>query len=1288
MSVATMRKQLKLISVEFKEASMDSPSFRAHVNFFHTRIEMFEDRLQKTISFYDQKYKPSFEDFQRTKETLLTQLFPSPVMLSNGLVRNQTWTPNVIDRFNKDYKVFFDKIVKMVVSEDTDKSSQMLVDLMTDALEPYKSKRKTFEYFQTKYDNMLNTYQGTEISSTSVDPIGIMNDAKQLHEIRKNYLMASLELVEAISTVKLHLDKYLMDCMKALRKKSVYQFKETGYFIDLCPNIGVYFDDYMLWVKNTVEGHKILLGDMEHAKKQVYEYAVNASAPSTNINDYNLQSLHNFTSVAKHLSTPKTCPEKSGWLYMKTTVGKLSREVWVRRWCFLQNGVFGMFLLSPSKIYVEETDKFGVLIMNIRHNLEENRKYCFEIKIFNGNLSSTKIDKKEKVSTRDLPIVLQAESLKELKSWLDAFETTKKYVQQLDKNTLAYELPYKRFSPKFFEFASSTTTSVDQYITTFDKDTASLLETLNCSFSEYDVLTIGEDKIYEYQMEITPLSTKMTQLAILGNYFTKGSWFPNAILANVWGTTNWSQYSVFGQSLPKSSLELGRSHKAAINSENYPEFFTRELRIGDLQLKNTFFTIDQHLTRTHEEFLLFKFNSIWYPNPKQRFPSISYVTKDNIYCYMNTMGFVCLTRVDMTKVISVEIDKKEPRRLILYDIDNTQYKFDIFFTKRSIVATKLQILIENKASKDSKKLEELYNRLADVDAEYQEKMDAEQVEKEGENLKQLRGLTTNHLAHSFPHNGNLPVVSRNKDNPVATLFQDSRLLDAATFWNIGEATTLLNKKKDLQRDASVMYRHDYDIPSKGLMHILFGDLSTAFPRSFFLANTSSSQQLITFWNKREKDGDIILERSLTFPIDTAHYLLNSGKLTNNETKKELSIRQMIVKAIDNTYYEVEQDPVYIKLPFCHNMKITAKYIITQVYNPEEHVATKLQTSSSGSLLEVFYDLHFIDDETDDKVTELNYFERWLETWAMYFTNFEFLLIKKVIRYYLERIGNHGKVIRAMKICGLLGVSSQGNDTDKEIDEKERDDGILDRLERHTKEETKKDSTKTTLPCPPFVPKRNRQIVYSLSILLKILLKLVIYRLTNIILIIFKFQIGCMVGIRKYLRSLNRTVLLCLIGSVLLNTLLSGKTTMSYWAVKRAETSFKQFAKQSKLQDVATRRAIYTEDLEVLTQDLAVDPHNLAYQKFNDVSSKESNKFKESRTELAIRRNELLVELKILQNMEREIIHGDYRKFLLEETAKCARVRDHITETYEEWSELQLYCTSCMEELSRLEDLLL
>ena len=81
-------------------------------------------------------------------------------------------------------------------------------------------------------------------------------------------------------------------------------------------------------------------------------------------------------------------------------------------------------------------------------------------------------------------------------------------------------------------------------------------------------------------------------------------------------------------------------------------------------------------------------------------------------------------------------------------------------------------------------------------------------------------------------------------------------------------------------------------------------------------------------------------------------------------------------------------------------------------------------------------------------------------------------------------------------------------------------------------------------------------------------------------------------------------------------------------------------------------------------------------------------YRETRHGLAVRRNQLLVELKLLQSMERQLVHGDYREFLLEELNLCSAAQANYRDVYTNSTQLQNYCLDCSAELEKLDSLLL
>lgn len=1257
-SEPNQKQQLRLISVAFKEASVDSPSFRATVNFFHTRIDIFEEWVEKSIAFYEQKYTHSFDDFHRTQNALISQLFPSASMLSTGLVSNQGFTPSLVNTFTHDFADFSERMLKILNCNDLHHSTP-LMELMTNAIDPYKTCRKNFDYYQSKYDSTLFSFQATNIRDVNIDPNTTKSDAMHLFALHKSYLEASLELVEAIYKLRLQIDKFLLDTMNNIKSDATLSFKDGSKPADLMPSTNEYMMDYNMWIQNAIDGARALESDIENAKKQAYDYTINHITPSDDVRDYDVQHISPNSLISNVNFLTNKPPELSGWLYMKTYVGTPSREIWVHRWCFLQNGIFGTLLLAPSKTYVEETDKFGVFLTSVRYKPEESRKFCFEVRIFNGRSSDSHDPNK------NVTLVFQAKCLKDLKGWLNAFESSKKTISGYDRNSLAYDIAYRRFSPKYIEFASSTTTKIDQQITTFDENTESLFQIYQCSFSEYEVLTIADEKIYKFQTVLTPMSTKMTNIAFLASHTAYGTYCMNAIVANIWGTTNWSDYSLILSPVPSTntdkSLKISSRCVSAHDKIIYPPYYPPSLKFYDLQFKNLFLSIDQRLAKIDEEFLLFKFDSFWCPNKKQRFSSVCYVTQNNLYSYINSVGFICLTRVRLEDLVSIDKDKTSRTLVRIHNISGLQLRVHVLFTDPEAVASKLQYLLEQKTASSKTDLPEIFAKFAEIDREIELK-----TQKQKEALENSEDSVYDLKAHGI-------------DAKVDTL--------EATFWNMTTAKyELLTRRKNLEKSSTTFYRHHYDIPCKGLMHILFGDESQTFPGSLFLSRKTGTRNVNWYWKKKstDEDGNVILTRNISFAVEMTDNFLTTGKYYA-EYDHEIVLQQSIIKAIENKYYEVDQSPILLKLPLSRIIKVSTKYIISEDYDPEKHIESKLKMPYSGSSLHVLYNIEFLDPKTGEAVTDLHFLERVYRDWIMHFSGSEFLSIRKSIRYYLEKMGKHGKVIKAMRLCGLIGISEEPP-LDDEKEAKAEDGGLARRTKSPLSEEI--DTTTKSTDSEAVTTRKEYDVRYTTGILTKVLLKRFVYRIANVFFFLFRVLISAFLKSSSIVRSLNRALLMLLFVSVLFNVFLSGRSTLNYWSVKTAEKKFKNFLHDSG--KFSMQRSIKIDELDLLTEYLAVDQNNLAYNKFQETLEQidGSYRYKETRKEVAIKRNELLVELRILQNMERELVQGDYKKFLIEEVDRCIVAKREVSDIFNNDANIQEYCTSCENELTRISRLLL
>jgi hypothetical protein len=100
-------------------------------------------------------------------------------------------------------------------------------------------------------------------------------------------------------------------------------------------------------------------------------------------------------------------PAKQGWLFHRVATGKPVKNIWVRRWFFVKDGTFGWLQNSQKTAAVEESERVGVLLCNVRVSPSEDRRFCFE------------------VMTKSVNYMLQAETEGDLADWIQVFELAK-----------------------------------------------------------------------------------------------------------------------------------------------------------------------------------------------------------------------------------------------------------------------------------------------------------------------------------------------------------------------------------------------------------------------------------------------------------------------------------------------------------------------------------------------------------------------------------------------------------------------------------------------------------------------------------------------------------------------------------------------------------------------------------------------------------------------------------------------------------------------------------------------
>jgi hypothetical protein len=166
------------------------------------------------------------------------------------------------------------------------------------------------------------------------------------------------------------------------------------------------------WSREMEAGESIFRRELQIARREIADAAAQASKPSRELEDYNISTVAFLgtkgpSTVNIQTQGKEERSEKQGWLFLRTISGKPARTNWVHRWFYVKNGIFGWLVQGVQSGGVEESEKIGVLLCNVKPAVQEERRFCFEVK------------------TKNQTTLLQAETQTQLMEWLEAFEVAK-----------------------------------------------------------------------------------------------------------------------------------------------------------------------------------------------------------------------------------------------------------------------------------------------------------------------------------------------------------------------------------------------------------------------------------------------------------------------------------------------------------------------------------------------------------------------------------------------------------------------------------------------------------------------------------------------------------------------------------------------------------------------------------------------------------------------------------------------------------------------------------------------
>ncbi|KAM0665244.1 hypothetical protein ACQRIU_005505 [Beauveria bassiana] len=391
------REPKRAIPVGLLEAALDSPTFRSTALHFGDQIEAIE----KWLSNYVNSTSKLLHDFLALEDTINSYLTKTTAPVGDTLLDND-YTLLALKRVGEGSREWLTQMQSgMKRMEST--VVEPIRAFMNGDLRNFKDTRRALEAAQRTYDSTLARYVGQHKTK---EPSALREDAFSVFESRKIYLQASIEFCQVVPQLRSAIDRLVVTVCSDIWKEIKGSRDATANAMRWSREM----ERINGWSKEMEAADAVFRRELQAAKKNIYDLAIETIKPSRELEDYNVSTIPFLSSRGPVNLQPKNdsavTSVKQGWLFLRVLSNKPTRYTWIRRWHYCRDGVFGW--LIPGTQGVLQGDEIGVLLCNARPAVGEERRFCFEIK------------------TKDQSLVLQAENQKELTEWLEVFQVAKK----------------------------------------------------------------------------------------------------------------------------------------------------------------------------------------------------------------------------------------------------------------------------------------------------------------------------------------------------------------------------------------------------------------------------------------------------------------------------------------------------------------------------------------------------------------------------------------------------------------------------------------------------------------------------------------------------------------------------------------------------------------------------------------------------------------------------------------------------------------------------------------------
>lgn len=1157
---------LMLVSVTLKEAALDSPSFRASVNHYHnqiTSVEVWMAALESSI----EKVVKLVRDLEIYLRSYLEYLVP--LFLLDGMLDPEyTYLSlNTTERGLQDLVS-----ISMGLLHFSMPRFAATKDLILERIAVYKTFKRRFDSAQSNYDRGLSMHMAT---AKQKDPKFVMEDSHQLYTVRKEYLARALDMVVELNDVSDYINARLIRFSLFTWQQKLDRFASHPIVSQLFSEVGRKLTRIACWSEHNRESVGRFRKDMKMARAQIEASALAACFPSRRPADYLVPAVN-----AKMLNASnETATEKHGYLFMKTHIDKSSKPLWVKRWAFILGGFFSLLELAPSLTSVQETDKIGLLLCNVKYTANEDRRLCFELK------------------TIDTTVVFQTETLAELRLWLKVFENASQLITQ-DHGAMrgVFDLASSRYPPLIAEFASTVNTASDRALTsgrTINREghivTSSRLSTHimrdDKLFSQYILNEVIKIRL--------PLLTEASRSAVIAYSLSGATAAPTAVSANIWGSMNWGYHhlledSYLGVYRQEADVPLENFTRQIGNGICVPENYPNSLLPREIQLRALFESeVDPR------ECCLLAFNGLWSPNPRQELRGTIFVTQKNCFSYVHSLGFVALHKVSLENLVECVCTKKKDHDLLRVYKLRGSLQARLYLDDGQLVALKYNHLIRNVASDQPHGVEELICELQQVESDYRSSTADLSLSFNPVALKTPSDLPPTGTVTSKAPIGLIDGPAA-EPAPAAPAAQPSQSVPKPAAGP--SAGSLAAADARLANDPlPFINSHVVRLPPKVILHMLFGAHSSVLDLVNPVIVVKLDQD--SPW-MRTPDG-----RGLFRDVNASMWFLDGRK-------DALKTHQEIEEMQDNEMYCLRITGNVLRVKYLTLFRLVLRIVIVGLGNGGSKIFYFSKVAFCHKRLFNLVMLHACNTHT-----------RWLNR-----------NLNRVLDHEARTMGSKGRVVKAVYKYGKLPVT---------------------------------DEPQPQLPEPVTT--------VTASAIFRVLLRGVIGQVLRfIIALVLMFTRACKLFASSL--SMHKFLVFVIVCLTVFNLYLSKMSLVSYWQERQAGNLVREMITA---QPMYMERALYLEDIKtVIEKDMlhGVDSvcfntfkneslvfnydHATAWRSsFEDRLTRDSTlNIRRTLKQVGIRRNELMVQINMLNQLEEDIARGEWRNWLRNELDKCEYIR--------------------------------